>query len=519
MAIRSLSQVRSFRSLFHSLYNPISLRFSSVAEEQFDCPSPELVNQIARILGDHRNPNHDLEFSLNTFSSKISKNLVEQVLKRCKNLGYPSHRFFVWARSIPGFQHSSESYRILVDILGSSKQFAILWDFLIEIRESRQFEISPEIFWIVFRAYSRANLPGDAIRAFDRMVEFGIQPCIHDLDQLLYVLCKRKHVKHAQQFFDRLKHRFEPSAKSYSILMRGWGDIGEPSKAQKVFDEMLQRGCSVDVPAYNSLLEALCKGRNVDEAYNIFKEMGSKGIEPDACSYSIFIRAYCEDNDLHGAFRVLDRMRRCNLVPNVYTYNFIIKKLCKNDKVDEAYELLNEMLESWVSPDVWSYNTIMAYHCEHTEVNRSLRLISIMEEHKCLADRHTYNMVFKLLIRVGRFDRATELWESLPDRGFFPSVSTYAVMVHGLCKKKGKLEEACRYFEMMIEEGIPPYSATVELLRNRLLGLGLLDNIEILADKMAQSTSCLIQEFASAMRGKVNPGRSRISEESDIESD
>ncbi|OMP00113.1 hypothetical protein COLO4_12921, partial [Corchorus olitorius] len=180
--------------------------------------------------------------------------------------------------------------------------------------------------------------------------------------------------------------------------------------------------------------------------------MGSSGIEPDACSYSVFIRAYCEANNIHAAFRVLDRMRRYNLVTNLFTYNCIIKKLCKNDKVDDAYQLLTEMIDKGISPDTWSYNVILAYHCEHFEVNRALGLISRMERFECLPDRHTYNMALKMLINIGRFDRVTELWETMADNGFYPSASTYAVMIHGLCKKRGKLEEACKYFELMIDE-------------------------------------------------------------------
>ncbi|XVF86485.1 hypothetical protein PTKIN_Ptkin18bG0044300 [Pterospermum kingtungense] len=438
MVVQSLSKARPLHSLFRSFHNfKPYLFFSSLTQQQSASPPlPNLVNQISRVLSDHRNPHHDLDHPLTSFSSHISTQLVEEVLKRCKNLGFPAHRFFLWAQKISGFQHSDQSYRILVDVLGSSKLFAILWDFLVEIRDSKQFKINPEIFWLVFRAYSRANLPVDAIRAFDRMVEFGIRPSIHDVDLLLFVLCKRKHVKQAQGFFDRIKHEFEPSAKSYSILVRGWGDIGEASEARKVFDEMVQRGCSIDVLAYNSLLEALCKGGNVEESYKMFRDMASNGIEPDACSYSVFIRAYCEANDIHAAFRMLDRMRRYNLVPNLFTYNCVIKKLCKNDGIDEAYKLLAEMYERGFRPDTWSYNAILNYHCEHSEVNRALRLISRMETNECLPDRHTYNMALKLLIRVGRFDRATELWESMGDRGFYPSVSTYAVMVHGLCKKK-----------------------------------------------------------------------------------
>lgn len=521
VAVRSLTRAKPLHSLIHSLFKSnlqSVLHFSSQTQLHPIPPSRDIVNEVCRVLSDHRNPHHDLELSLSSFSSRISINLVEQVLKRCRNFGFSAHRFFLWAKRIPGFEHSVESYHILVDILGGSKQFALLWDFLIEIRENQYFEISPEVFWIVFRAYTRANLPNDAIRAFNRMVEFGIKPSIDDLDQLLYALCKRKHAKEAQQFFDKVKHEFKPTVKTYSILVRGCGDVGELGEARKLFDEMLERKFSVDVLAYNSLLEALCKGGNVDEAYKMFGEMRSSGTEPDAFSYSIFIHAYCQANDIHSVFRVLDTMKRYNLVPNVFTCNCIIKKLCKNEKVEEAYQILDEMIERGASPDAWSYNAILAYHCDHAEVNMTLRLISRMTKDNCMPDRHTYNMVLKLLVRVGRFDRATEVWESMQKRGFHPSVSTYSVMVHGLCKKKGQLEEACKYFEMMIDDGIPPYSSTVEMLRNRLVGLGFLDMIEILADKMERSTSCSVQELANEMRGNKTVRKSRR-EETESESD
>lgn len=389
-----------------------------------------------------------------------------------------------------------------------------------ETKQSESCEISPEIFWIVFRAYSRANLPSDAIRAFSKMVDFGIRPCVDDLDQLLYALCKRKHVRQAQEFFDRAKGgELIPSVKTYSILMRGWGDVGESGEARKLFDEMLERGNMVDLLAWNGVLDALCKGGKVDEAYELFRGMRQKGLEPDAYSYSIFIRASCDANDLHSAFRVLDTMKRSNLVPNVFTYNCIIKKLCKNHKIDEAYELLDEMIERGVRPDTWSYNTILAFHCDHNEVNRALKLIKKMDQDSCERDKHTYNMVLKMLIRIGRFDRVEKVWYSMEERGFYPTVSTYAVMIHGFCRKRGKLEEACKYFEMMIDEGIPPYMETCELLRNKLIGFRFAEKTDILADKMERSTSQSIQEAANLMRGNRGHVRLRTEEEFSEESD
>lgn len=516
----------AFQSLFtkykssNTFFWPLMQHFHSFSTPQVSSPLlPELVNEISRIVSDHRHPHHDLEPSLNPFSTHLSADLVEQVLKRCSKLGFSAHRFFLWAKSVPGFHHSDESFRILVEILGSCKQFAILWDFLIEMRESSCCEVKNEIFWLIFKAYSRADLPDGAIRSFVRMEEFGIKPTIHDFDMLLYILCKGRHIKQAQQFFDQAKSRFSLTAKTYSILISGWGKFGDSGKARELFEGMLEQGCPVDLLAYNSLLDALCKGGHVDEGTSFFNGMLSKGVEPDAFSYSIFIHTYCDANDIHSAFRVLDKMKRCNLLPNVFTYNCIIKRLCKNEKVEEAYQLLDEMISSGVKPDTWSYNAIQAYHCDHCEVNRALRLISRMEKDNCLPDRHSYNMVLKLLIRIGRFDRATEVWESMGDRKFYPSVSTYSVMIHGFSKKKGKLEEACKYFEMMIDEGIPPYVTTIEMLRNRLLGLGLMDQIEILANKMKQSTSCTIQELANIMIGVRAARKTLRRDESDVESD
>lgn len=524
MAIRSLShRTKTICRLFTgtlpsptTLISPFSSHvFSSSAPSSFS--STQLVNDISRILSDYRSPRHDIVSALTPFASGITTDLVEQVLKRCNNLGFSAHRFFLWAKNLPGFVHSKDNYHIIIDILGRSKQFPLIWDFLGEMKESQSCEISSVIFWVIFSAYSRANLPSDAIRAFKNMVDFGIHPSINDLDQLLYVLCKRRHVRDAQLFFDEVKHEFNPSVKTYSILVRGWGYIGESSEAHKVFDEMLVRGCCVDVHAYNSILESMCKGGDVNGAYKLFRDMRPKGLEPDAFTYSIFIHASCNANDLHSAFRVLDRMKRYNLVPNVFTYNTIIKTLCKNDKTEEAYQLLDEMIERKVKPDVWSYNAILAFHCNRLEVNMATKLVSRMDTDSCEPDRHTYNMLLKMLIRVGRFDRVTSLWEKMEETGFHPSASTHAVMIHGFCRKKGMVEEACRYFEMMVDGGIPPYSSTCELLRNKIIGLGFAEQVEILAEKMERSTSCSIQDLSGIMRG--NRKNTKREEDSSEESD
>jgi len=133
---------------------------------------------------------------------------------------------------------------------------------------------------------------------------------------------------------------------------------------------------------------------------------------------------------------------------------------------------------------------------------------------RMVPDQHIYNMLMKMLIGVGRIDRAVEVWDGMEERGFYPSVSIYAVMIHGLCRKKGRAKEACRYFDVMVDEGIPPYVSTCVLLRTELLRLGMQEKVDVLTDRMRRSTSRTIQELSSVMEtGKEMEEQGELSPE------
>ncbi|KAK8965029.1 Pentatricopeptide repeat-containing protein [Platanthera guangdongensis] len=492
MAIRNLPP-RSFSRL-------LLTRFYSAAAAD-DTTIPSIVNDICRILSDFRSPHDDLDSALRPFSASVSPAVGEQVLKRCRRLPSPSHRFFIWSSYLPDFLHTPTSCNVVLDLLASAHLFPLAWSLLSDFRPNFANSSS---FRLLFRAYAGASLPDDAIRAFRRMPDFGLRPGVEDLHNLISSLCHYGHIIPAELFFHKCKSQFPITQKTYTLLMNGWASMGKSQEARHLFEEMLSQGHSADIAAYNSLMAAHCKGGELDAAHKLFQEMKTLHmLVPNAASYAVFIRSYCESKDVDSALRIIHRMKLHDQTPNVFTYNAIIKLMCENGKAEDAYQLLDEMMERGAKPDTWSYNAILSLHCKLREVNRALKLLSRMDRDSCLPDRHTYNMLLKMLIAVGRFDRLFEVWESMDGRGFFPSASSYAVMVHGLCRKSGMIDVACRYFEMMVEEGIPPYLSTCEVLRGELRRLGLGARIEVLADKMRRSTSCNIQELSKAMDGSM----------------
>ncbi|GJM98933.1 hypothetical protein PR202_ga15986 [Eleusine coracana subsp. coracana] len=463
-------------------------------------PDPQFVGALCRVLSDFRGPRHDFRAALSGFEARLTPAAAAAVLRRCRNLPVPSLRFFLFAAALPGFTHLSESLLILARSLACARLFPLLRSLLSDLPPSA---LSRDLFPLLFRAYARAGLPDDAIRVFSSMERFGFPPTLADLHSLLFALSHNGLVEHAEAFFRDSGNQFDVSAKSYTILISGWAVATKPENAQKLFDEMVERGVDPEVPAYNALIDALCRGGDVALAQAQLKDMQlSRGLIPDAATYGPFLRSACAAKDARAALRVLDRMRVHDLTPNVFTYNAVIRLLCDLGEIDEAYNILCEMDNRGEKPDVWSYNALLSAHCKLKEVNKSLGLIKRMDKHSCMPDRHSYNMLLKMLISVGRIDKSIEVWDRMEKRGFHPGAATYAVMIHGLCCKKARAEEACSYFLRMVDDGIPPYQATCQVLRDRLLRLGLRDDLEMVTDRMRRSTSCTIQDLASFMCSK-----------------
>ncbi|KAF5464325.1 hypothetical protein F2P56_014409 [Juglans regia] len=448
----------------------------------------------------------------------MSTNLVEQVLKRCKNLGFSARRFFLWAKTIPGLEHNFENYQILVDILGSSKQFAILWDFLIEIRKARCCEINPKIFWVVFKVYSGANLPEDAIRAFNRMVDFDIKPGVDDLDQLLYVLCKRKHVRQAQQFFDKVKSGLVLNAKTYTILMGGWGDICEPNEARKLFDEMLERGCKVDVSAYNSLLEALCKGGNVDEAYKMFREMDS------VLKYWLLpSRTQTAPNSIMSK-TLLSRIKPLHRPKPIYfssspfpcrPYVKLVQDCVQILKNHEQWEKSLEIhfAESQVLVSDIAHHVLDRIH----DVELGLKFFDWASKrpYSCSLDGYAYSSLLRLLARFKVFSEIELVLKSLNLNELKLTPEALSAVIHAYADS-GLVDKALEFYFMAGEmhECVPSVYACNSLLdvlvKHRRTEIAFQVYDEMLKNSCVDNYSTCIMVRCLSKEGKANEGKKLI---------
>ena len=66
--------------------------------------------------------------------------------------------------------------------------------------------------------------------------------------------------------------------------MGAFGRAGKWQEAQSVFELMGKSGLSQDLHSYNTLIDAFCKGGQVQLAEKLLDSMSSAGVEPNVVS-------------------------------------------------------------------------------------------------------------------------------------------------------------------------------------------------------------------------------------------
>lgn len=112
--------------------------------------------------------------------------------------------------------------------------------------------------------------------------------------------------------------------------------------------------------------------------------------------YNIMIRESCRRRNFGRAIDMLDEMRQVGCDPDSKTYNYILSSLYKNYKSAVATKLFEQMLEMNCSPDEITYEILICYSC-----------------------------------KVGNFDFARKLLDSMVLKGIKPRLTSHAAFVKG----------------------------------------------------------------------------------------
>ncbi|KAJ4722508.1 putative Pentatricopeptide repeat-containing protein [Melia azedarach] len=446
----------------HKLLHPSEISCHVLGEK----PDTD-VDKISEILK-KRHPSPDkVVQALDGCSVTVSNGLAEQMLRRFSNDWVPAFGFFTWAKAQTGYRHTPETYNAVVDILGKSKKFSLMWELVNEMYELNNEYVTLTTMSKVMRRLARGGRYDDAVETFRDLERYDVKKDAMAMHILMDVLAKENSVEHAYKVFLEFKGRVPLSSQTFNVLIHGWCKARKLEDAQKTLDEMKKHGFSPDVVTYTSFIEHYCREKDFRKVDDILKEMQEKGCKPNVVTYTIFMHALGKAKQINEALKVYEKMKSNGCLPDTSFYSSLIFILSQAGRLKDANEIFEDMKNQGVMRDVMAYNTMIASACARSQEETALKLLQQMEEDSCKPDLKTYAPLLKMSCSKKRMKLLKFLLSHMLKNDVSIEVGTYALLVRGLCKS-GKLELSCSFFEEMVSKGMIPKDSTYKMLVEEL---------------------------------------------------
>ncbi|CAK9152434.1 unnamed protein product [Ilex paraguariensis] len=243
----------------------------------------------------------------------------------------------------------------------------------------------------LIRSYGRVGMFDHAFKTYNQMDDLGTPRSAISFNALLTACNQSKLFDQVPKLFDEIpaKHGFSPDKVSYGILVKSYCDSGSldlamdtlknmkengmerttityttvmdalykkgrADEAEKIWDEMVHRGCELDVGAYNVRLFNL-QGGDPENVKGLIEEMSIAGLKPDTISYNYLMTCYCRNGRLDEAKKVYEGLEGNGCHPNAATFRTLIYYLCRNEQFEKGYMVFKESVGAHKIPD---FNTL-----------------------------------------------------------------------------------------------------------------------------------------------------------------
>ncbi|KAH0451032.1 hypothetical protein IEQ34_021724 [Dendrobium chrysotoxum] len=496
----------------------VELDPSNLSLDSYGYPIPrrDLICHICNLLRNASSPSTDplLDVAdyLQTLTLTLTPSEVSEILKTLR-LPRKALEFFRFVKTLPGYRHDCFAYnRILAILARSNAEQEIIggiveemekegvrgnistvniligamggteYDRCLELAKKWDLRFNGYTYKCLMQAYLRSRDVERAFRVYEEMSRRGYKLDIFAYNMLLDALAKAdKQVDLCYRVFGDMKQKHcEPDQYTYTILIRMSGRTGRINDFLSFFDEMLGKGYSLNLIAYNTMLEALARHRMVDKAVLLFTRIIGRDCRPNEFTYSILLEMLAAEGQLH---RLNEVVEVSNKYMNKSIYSFLVKALSQSGHASEAHSLFCSMWNLHDEGDRDAFVSMLETLCNAGKTLEAIDLLNKIHEKGISTDTMMYNIVFSALGKLKQLSYIQSLYEQMRDTGPSPDIFTYNILLSSF-GKVGLVEKALELFEEMESSVCKPDVISYNSLINCLGKNGDLDEAHIRFEEM-----------------------------------
>jgi len=232
------------------------------------------------------------------------------------------------------------------------------------------------------------------------------------------------------------EHGIQPDAHSYASAMKACAEVGDHQSAALLFQRMADSGLKPMLHNYSVLVNALVRGKKLNEAFDVVHTMMAHNVqtdivihtnllvgcinegnltrawdhqelmmstyhvEPDEVTYSILINAAAEAGEAERAMRLFDQILEKKLTPTDVAYNTVIKAFAKRRELyKKCFEMADRMEANGYKADIITYSTLLHVCARNGDTDQAYKLLDKMRQNKIEPNEYVYNTMFSVFAK------------------------------------------------------------------------------------------------------------------------
>lgn len=242
-----------------------------------------------------------------------------------------------------------------------------------------------------------------ALNTYNQMETLKTPRSSLSFNALLTACVNCKNFDRAPQLFDEMpvKYGFKVDEYSYGILVKSFCDAGKPELAMEKLKEMDEKGVQISGVTYTSIIHSLYKKGNAMEAEKVWDEMVNRGCVIDVAANNVRIMNSV-DGEPENIKRMIEEMSNAGLKPDTISYNYLMTCYCKKGMMKEAKEVYDKLEEHCCNPNAATFRTLLFYLCKNEQFETGYKVFKHSVKVNKIPDFNTLKHLVEGLAKKSR---------------------------------------------------------------------------------------------------------------------
>jgi pentatricopeptide repeat protein len=359
----------------------------------------------------------------------------------------------------------------------------------------------------LMKVYAYCGMYDKACDLYEQIRAEGLEP-----DSVMYGCLMKFSVECGRTELSRECFDKSPTVdiQNYMSLIRAAGRDKDADRAFAVLEKLKASSASIDIAAYNCVLDACASAGDMKRARILVAEMKSfKSL--DIITYNTLLKGYCAKGDINGAKDIFHEIRQAGLLPNDVSYNCLINAAVSSGNFREAWRTVDMMEKSNVPVDHYTISIMMKAlkkAKDSKDVSRALELLDRSGVNAC-SDDVLLNNVVEACTRHRKLHRLECIVESFLSSNLRPSVHTYGTIIKA-CSALKRMDKCNQLWGMMIDKGIEPNDIVLGCMLDAFVCNGKVEDAVKLLKQWSSKIVPNTVMYSTILKGFANsrqPGR------------